>query len=210
MWWVQGDRPVAEKENPAMRRKSFDIVASAAGLVIAVVMLIASALLFWGHAFVDDNVRTQLADQRITMPAGQAIADPAIKPHLQKYAGQPMTNGAQAEAYANHFIKVHLKETTGDRTYAELSTASRLDPSNTELQGLVQTSFRGETLRGLLLNAYAFWKMGQIALYAAWTALGSGAVLVLLSVLGLLHARRTGFDAELHVPGWHPEKTASA
>jgi hypothetical protein len=29
------------------------------------------------------------------------------------------------------------------------------------LAGLVQTVFRGTTLRGLLLNAYAFWKMGE-------------------------------------------------
>lgn len=31
----------------------------------------------------------------------------------------------------------------------------------------MQTLFRGESLRGLLLNAYAFWKIGQIALLAA-------------------------------------------
>jgi len=193
-----------------MRRKSFDIVASAAGLVIAAVMLIASALLFWGHSFVNDNVRTQLADQRITMPAGPAIDDPAIKPYLSKYAGQKMTNGAQAEAYANHFIKVHLKASTGDRTYSELSTAARANPNDAELQGLVQTSFRGETLRGLLLNAYAFWKMGQVALYGAWIALAGGLAMVLLSALGFVHSRRTSFDTEMHVPGWHPEKTATS
>jgi hypothetical protein len=70
----------------------------------------------------------------------------------------------------------------------------------------VQTSFRGETLRGLLLNAYAFWKMGQVAFIAAWTALAAGALLALLSVLGLVHMRRTPYDVDLHVPGWHPEK----
>ena len=193
-----------------MRRKSFDIVVSAAGLVIAAVMLIASALLFWGHSFISDNVRTQLADQRITMPSGQAIEDPAIKPYLQKYAGQKMTSGAQAQAYADHFIKVHLKASTNDRTYSELSTAARQDPTNADLQGLVQTSFRGETLRGLLLNAYGFWKMGQIALYAAWIALTAGVALVLLSGLGLFHARRTPADVAMHVPGWHPEHVTNS
>jgi hypothetical protein len=141
------------------------------------------------------------------MPSGQAIADPAIQPYLQKYAGQQMTNGAQAKAYADHFIKVHLAESTGGKTYSELSTAARQDPTNAELQGQVQTAFRGETLRGLLLNAYAFWKMGQVALYAAWVALGAGALLVLLSAAGLWHMRRTGYDVTVRVPGWHPESS---
>jgi hypothetical protein len=194
-----------------MRRKSFDVVTSAAGLVIAAVMFIASGLLFWGHSFVNDNVKTQLTAQKIFMPkaGSEQLNDPKVKPYLEKYAGQQITDGAQARAFADHYIKVHLDESTGGRTYSELSAASRQDPTNTELQGLVQTSFRGETLRGLLLNAYAFWKMGQVALYAAWTALGAGALLVLLSILGLVHARRTSFTAEMHVPGWHPEKSTT-
>ena len=195
-----------------MRRKSFDILVSAAGLVVAAVLLVASGLLFWAHSFVDDNVRTQLTQQRIFIPkaGSEQLADPAIKPYLEKYAGQQLTNGAQAQAYADHYIKVHLDKSTGGRTYSELSTASRQDPSNTELQGLVQTSFRGETLRGLLLNAYAFWKMGQVALYAAWIALGAGVLLVLMSAMGVVHARRASVTDEIHVPGWHPEKTTTS
>jgi hypothetical protein len=191
-----------------MRRKSFDAVASATGLVVAAVLLTASGLLFWAHTFVDDNVRTQLAAQKIFMPkAGtDAMNDPQVKPYLSKYAGQQVVDGAQAKAFADHYIAVHLNEATGNRTYSELSAASRQDPDNAELQGLVQTSFRGETLRGLLLNAYAFWKMGQVAFIAAWTALAAGALLALLSVLGLVHMRRTPYDVDLHVPGWHPEK----
>jgi hypothetical protein len=194
-----------------MRRKSFDAIASAAGLVVAAVLLAASGLLFWAHGFIDDNVRTQLTAQKIFIPtAGSAaLNDPAVKPYLSKYAGQQVTNGAQAQAYADHYIKVHLNAATGGRTYSELSTAARQDPTNTELQGLVQTSFRGETLRGLLLNAYAFWKMGQVALYAAWIALGAGASLVLLVAGGLWHMRRTGYEVTMHIPGWHPESTSA-
>jgi hypothetical protein len=194
-----------------MRRKSFDALASAAGLVLAVVLLAASGLLFWAHAFVDDNVRTQLAAEKIFMPAAGSdqLNDPRVKPYLSKYAGQQVVNGAQAQAFADHYIKVHLAEATGGRTYSELSTAARTDPTNTELQGLVQTSFRGETLRGLLLNAYAFWKMGQIALVAAWIALGTGVALLLLVIGGVVHLRRTQYDVKVHVPGWHPENAHS-
>ena len=194
-----------------MRRKSFDAIASATGLVLAAVLLTASGLLFWAHSFIDNNVRTQLTAQKIFMPkAGtDSLNDPAVKPYLSKYAGQQVVNGAQAKAFADHYIAVHLNEATGGKTYSELSALSRQDPTNTELQGQVQTSFRGETLRGMLLNAYAFWKMGQVAMIAAFVALGTGLALVLLSLLGLFHMRRTAYDVDVHVPGWHPEKTTA-
>ena len=51
--------------------------------------------------------------------------------------------------------------------------------------------FKGETLRGLLLNAYAFGTMGMIAGIAAIAAFIAGAVMLVLSGLGLMHARRT-------------------
>jgi hypothetical protein len=192
-----------------MRRKSFDAIASATGLILAAVLLTASGLLFWAHSFIDNNVSTQLSAQKIFMPkaGSESLNDPAVKPYLTKYAGQQVTNGAQAKAFADHYIAVHLNESTGGRTYSQLSTASRQDPTNTELQGLVQTSFRGETLRGMLLNAYAFWKMGQVAMVAAFVALGTGIALVLLALLGLFHMRRTSYDVDIHVPGWHPEKS---
>jgi hypothetical protein len=43
---------------------------------------------------------------------------------MTQYAGQLMTNGAQAETYANHFIAVHLKGIGGGKTYWQLSAES--------------------------------------------------------------------------------------
>jgi hypothetical protein len=85
----------------------------------------------------------------------------------------------------------------GGKTYAELSTESRANPDDTELAGLVQTVFRGETLRGLLLNAYAFGTMGVIAGYAAIAAFVGAGVFVLLSVLGFVHRARTAVTSEI-------------
>ena len=194
-----------------MRRKSFDAIASTFGLVLAAVLLTASGLLFWAHSFIDDNVTTQLTAQKIFVPpaGSDSLNDPLVKPYLSKYAGQQVVDGAQAKAFADHYIKVHLDKSTGGRTYSELSTASRAAPTDTELAGLVQTSFRGETLRGMLLNAYAFWQMGQVALIAAFVTLGGGAALMLLVVLGLWHMRRTDYDVKVHVPGWHPEHSTA-
>ena len=57
--------------------------------------------------------------------------------------------------------------------------------------------FKGETLRGLLLNAYAFGTMGIIAGIAAVVAFIAAGLLLILCVLGILHARRTPSTVEL-------------
>ena len=176
-----------------MRRRTFDALLTTGGLVLAAVLVVAGVLGLWARNFVDNQVKTQLSQQQIFFPAAgsASIADPAIKPFLTKYAGQQMTNGAQAEAYADHFIAVHLKAIGGGKTYAQLSEQAQADPTNTKLAGQVATMFKGETLRGLLLNGYAFWKMGQIAAIAAVAAFLGAAVLLLLAGLGFWHLRRT-------------------
>jgi hypothetical protein len=180
-----------------MRRKTFDALMATGGIALAVVLLVAGGLLTWAHTFVSSQVSEQLTAQKIVMPSGDAIADPAIKPYLSKYAGQPLSTGAQAEAYANHYIAEHLKAMSNGKTYAQLSEESRANPEDAKLAGLVATAFKGETLRGLLLNAYAFGTMGQIALYAAIVSFIGAGVLLLLSLLGLAHARRVDPVQEL-------------
>jgi hypothetical protein len=175
-----------------MRRRTLDGLLTTAGIALSTVLVIAGILLMWGHNFVNNEVHSQLAAQQIYFPkaGSESLADPKVSPYLTKYAGQQLVDGSQAQAYADHFIAVHLQEMTGGQTYAQLSAKSLADPGDTKLAGQVQTVFRGETLRGLLLNAYAFWKMGQIALYAAITAFTGAAVMLLLSVLGIVHRRR--------------------
>ena len=92
-------------------------------------------------------------------------------PVVSQYAGQELVTGKQAEAYADHFIAVHLQEIGGGKSYAQLSAEAMAlpkgSPAYTAAEAKVQTVFQGTTLRGLLLEAYAFWQMGQIALFAA-------------------------------------------
>ena len=182
-----------------MRRKTFDALMTAGGLVLAAVLLVAGVLGLWAHNFIDNQVKTQLSQQQITFPAAgsAAIADPAIKPYLTQYGGQQMTNGAQAEAYADHFIAVHLQKIGGGKTYSQLSAQAQADPTNTTLANTVNTMFKGETLRGLLLNGYAFWKMAQYALIAAVVAFIGAGFLLVLAGFGLWHLRRTDPIAEL-------------
>jgi hypothetical protein len=182
-----------------MRRKIFDVLASSGGGVFVVVLLVAGALLMWGYSFANSNVHSQLAQQQIVFPAkGSAeLANPKIGPYLDQYAGQQLTTGPQAQAYANHFIAVHLSEMPYGGVYSKISAASKATPNNAKLAALVQTSFQGTTLRGLLLEAYGFWTFGQIALWAGIAAFVLAGVMALLVGLGFWHARRVPENAEL-------------
>jgi hypothetical protein len=182
-----------------MRRKVFDVLASAGGALVVVVLLVAGGLLMWGYGFANSNVHEQLAQQQIVFPAkGSAeLASPKIGPYLDKYAGQQLTTGPQAEAYANHFIAVHLSEMPYGGVYSKISALSQATPSNAKLAAEVQTSFRGTTLRGLLLEAYAFSTFGQIALWAGIAAFVLAGVIALLVGFGFWHARRAPESAEL-------------
>jgi len=194
-----------------MRRRTLDALLASSGLIVAMVLLAAGGLLTWAHSFVNDQVTTQLTAQKIFFPpkGDEALASPQIKPYLEQYAGQQLTTGAQAKAYADHFIAVHINEMTGGQTYAQISGKSLANPDNQELATLVQTVFRGETLRGLLLNSYAFWQMGQIALYGAIASFIGAGVMLLLSLAGFAHIRRVPESEEV-VPGKRHAHPATA
>ena len=184
-----------------MRRRTFDFLASSVGVLLAIVLLVAGGLLLYGYNFVNDQVTQQLTEQQITFPAADSAAIKALPPDdaaaMKVYAGQLMTNGAQAKTYADHFIAVHLKEIGGGKTYSQLSAEALANPSDQKLAAQADTVFKGTTLRGLLLNAYAFWQIGQIALIAAIVAFVAGAILLILSGLGFWHLRRTPAETEL-------------
>ena len=179
------------------------------GLGLAAFLFITAALLNWGYSFADQNVTEQLSAQKIMFPEGDSDSFKALKPEDQEailpFVGQQLTTGKQAMAYAQHYIGAHVKNIAGGMTYSEISgaalgasAASKADPANTELatkaatlMGQRQTLFMGETLKGLLGNAYAFWQLGQIAMYASWASFAAGVVMLILSALGFAHLRRT-------------------
>lgn len=174
-----------------MQRRNLDRLISTAGLSLAALLLVAGSLLTWAHTFVGNQVHDQLSAQQIYFPAkgSAAIAAPEFSA-MRQYAGDKLTTGAQAETYADHFINNHLKAIGGGKTYAQLSTEAQADPTNTKLAATVETVFKGETLRGLLLNAYAFGTMATIAGIAAIVAFVGGALMLLLSGLGFWHGRK--------------------
>ena len=182
-----------------MSRKVFDILTSTGGAVVVVVLVVAGALLTWGHSFVSSNVRSQLAQQQIYFPPKSAFAHPkagteitrSMIPSVSQYAGQELLTGAQAKVYADNFIAVHLSEMPDHGVYSVLSTAFLANPKNAQLANFRQESFMGTTLRGLLLEAYAFSEVGTIMLWGALASFVLAALMSILVGLGLWHARRT-------------------
>jgi len=180
-----------------MRRTSFDKLLGWIGAGLGVVLLAAAGLLLWGSAYVHNTVQSQLAAQQITFPPASAFAHPkagteitpSMIPSVSQYAGQQLLTGQQAEAYADHFIAVHIAGMGGGKTYSQLSAASMAAPSDTALAGTVATVFKGETLRSMLLNAYGWWKVSQITYIVSLAAFGLGTVSFLAGLFGFASLR---------------------
>jgi hypothetical protein len=175
-----------------MPRKSFEIVASSFGALLTVVLVLAAAGGFAANAFINKQVGDQLSAQNITFPAvgSEALARPGAGARLEPHAGQKLVSGKQAKVFADDLIAEDLKVIAGGRTYAEVSAQSRANPADSKLAGQAQTLFKGEALRGMLLTAYAFWQMGDIARLAAWAALAMAVVVGVATLMGFRHARQ--------------------
>ena len=135
--------------------------------------------------------------------------------------------------YANDYIGPHLAAVNDGQTYSETSGAARaaraaateatdtgasnaadLGQEATVLEGKVQTLFRGETLRGLLLTAYGFSVFGVKGGQVATVMYLLAALMTLLSVAGLTHAfvtpraHRLGSPAPAHLEGERRESVS--
>jgi hypothetical protein len=191
-----------------MSRKVFDILTSAGGAVIVVMLVVAGGLLLWGHSFVSSNVKGQLSQQQVYFPPKAAFAHPKVGteitpsmiPSVSRYAGQQLLTGTQAKVYANDFIAVHLSEMPYGGVYSKISAAALAKPNNAQLAALKQTSFTGTTLRGLLLEAYAFSKIATIMLWGAIASFALAGIMAVLVGIGFWHARRTEEEVPLLAP----------
>ncbi|MBV9382956.1 MAG: hypothetical protein JOY82_14855 [Streptosporangiaceae bacterium] len=185
------------------------------GLATAAILLTAGGLLLWGSAYVHNTVQGQLAAQQIYFPPKAAFAHPVADgeitpnmiPSVSQYAGEQLLTGQQAEAYADHFIAQHVTDMAGGKTYSQLSSEALAQPDNAKLAAEVNTVFKGETLRSMLLNAYGWWKVSQISYIAAIISFALGGLALIGSVLGFGFARQARPQATV-IP--HTGKTLAA
>ena len=175
-----------------MDRKGWDRLVSTMGLVVAIALIVVGAAAVYGGNFGRDNVADRLEPQNITFPPLEAMTQEE-QADIGEFAGQQVVNGNQAEAFSR-YIGGHLAEVNEGATYAETSSAAReegLDPDvAAELQGKADTLFKGETLRSILLNAYGWWTVATIALWAGYFMVAAGIALLILAILGFRHARK--------------------
>ena len=203
-----------------MKRRTLDILFSAGGVLLAVLLLVIGIVLTTNASFAKNYVHDQLAQQNITFKtADQLTAEEKKSACLVQYAGQQLTTGKQAECYANDFIGLHLKSIAGGKTYADLGAPQQAlqaqvtqaqktnDPNLASLQKQLAdltaqrtTVFQGETLRGLLLTSYGFSVFGVKAAQGALVAFLAAALLALLSIAGFVHALVTPKTKAFAVP----------
>jgi hypothetical protein len=191
-----------------VKRRTLDILFSVGGVGLAGLLLIIGFVMSSNADFSHDYVTDQLAQQKITFKAAEALTEEERQaPCLLEYAGQPLTTGKQAECYANEFIGLHVKTSGKGLTYAEIgdvqtklradiATAQKNgDPNVADLQKQLadatsqrETVFKGETLRGILLTSYGFSELGNKADQASNVIFLGVILLVALSIAGFVHA----------------------
>ena len=181
-----------------MDRSGWDRIVSSAGAVLAVILLVLGGAAIYGGNFGQDNVRDRLAPQNISFPPAEAMT-PEERAEIGEFAGAKVDTGVEAEAFSR-YIGGHLVGINEGATYSETSAAAReegLDPDvAADLQVKADTLFKGESLRAMLLNAYGWWTVSTIAIYAGYAMVIAGLFLGILAFLGFRHARRaTPIDA---------------
>jgi hypothetical protein len=203
-----------------MKRRTLDVLFSAGGLALAVLLLVLGMVMTSNANFAKTYVKDQLGQQKITFKTADTLTDEEKQSAcLVKYAGQPLLTGKQAECYANDFIGLHVKSTAGGLTYAELGdaqtalrakitaataandpTLATLQKQLTDMTAQRETLFKGETLRGLLLTSFGFSVFGVKGEQVATVAYIVAALLALLSIAGMIHAFKTPKDKAFAAP----------
>lgn len=156
-------------------RKITQLTPIAAGAAVGMIALGVVSIV--GGSYDHNVVRQQLAPQKIYFEKPARYAD------LKSVAGQQVVNGSQAELYANDQLAPDLNSIAGGQTYAQVSTewiAGGMKSAT--LAAERQELFTGETLKGLLLNAWGWAQIGSIAILAGILLIVIGVILFILPV----------------------------
>jgi hypothetical protein len=102
----------------------------------------------------------------------------------------------EAKAYAD-YIGVHLQGIGKGKSYSEVSAESMKDSNNKELAQQRLAMFMGETLRGMLLNAWGWGTLGTIVTIGGIVLILIGNVLLAIPLLAGREARRSAAAARV-------------
>ena len=205
-----------------MKRRTLDLVFVVGGVALAALLAVLGLVMKSNADFAKSYVKDQLSEQRITFTAAEFLSDEEAKADcLVEYAGTTLDSGEKAECSANEYIALHLREGAAEaglpgETYASVGAVQRTlradlaaateagEPTDEiqarldEVNGLRETMFKGETLRGLLLTSYGFSQFGVKGEQVMTVAFIAALVLLLASLAGLVHFARTPKDKVVH------------
>jgi len=166
---------------PSFRPKLTGLTPIAAAAAAAMVVLGIVSIV--GGTYDHQVVREQLPLQKIVFPK------PAEYPALAKHAGQEVLTGEQAWAFASAQLGPDLNKIAGGLTYSQFAYSHVKKPwaeSGTAQSAYDQveaTRFTGDTLKGLLLDAWGWAKLGSIEILAGMLLIIFGSILFLLPML---------------------------
>jgi hypothetical protein len=159
----------------------------------AVAVLVFAGAAYGTHyaaTFTQSEIHDQLAPQQIYFPPNTNAGLPDT---LAAYAGQQVLTGDQAHAYAEKFIGLHLSEIGQGHPYSYWSGLALTEKDPTKLaqdNAIANTLFKGETLKSLLNEAYAFSVFGQIAYYAMFGLIVAAGIILAALLFELAEAYR--------------------
>jgi hypothetical protein len=199
-----------------MSRRNLDIIIATGGVVFALLVLGLGLVLRNQATFAKENVKDELVQQRIVFKEEAALTDAErALPGLVTYAGETLSTGKQAQAYAG-LINLHMEESAAKagfagETYASISTpmaqlrtqvadakAAGDTPAAADAQkqldaatSLRETQFKGETLRGMLLTSYGFSILADRTMLTSTIFFAIAAIALILAGAGFVHAVAT-------------------
>jgi hypothetical protein len=206
---TSGDRTDPAEIPIPITRHRIDRILIGAGVLAVAVFAVAGGLLSWGNNFANDYVGDELAAQNVVFPDEVALTGQG-REDLASYGGELVDTGKEAEAYAS-YIQGHVADIADGATYAGLSGPERaanaavseavangassaevaaFEAEAAAISGQRDAIFRGEMLRGALLNTFAWSTIGRIAGIAAIVAFVASALMAVLVIAGVGHLRR--------------------
>jgi hypothetical protein len=160
-------------------------------LPAALAVLIVGAVLTLAGNYGRQLVHDQLAAQKIKFApydeSGQNGDNYEAYPQLRDRAGTTVTDGLGARDFAT-YINEHVMETTGGKSYSEVSAEARANPENEELAQVRRSALDGQLLAAIMWNTYGWWLLATVAFFVG--------IALILAALGLglvsfLAGRRT-------------------
>ena len=145
------------------------------GAVLIAFGIVVIALGIWGISFTRDH----LEQEGITFGP---LSDPAVAEHAEQWAGQQVTTGSQALAFAN-VMREHTLASTGGLTYAEMGQfQSAADPTNPKGTNDEAAAAKDENGKPISNGARDIW----VTETALTTALNMGFMSEMLSIFSIV------------------------